>query len=251
MARGTKNKMIEGQLSFDFCLDTTKYVCQANTLVGGRQALSLNSAKLIRAAIMQIQYDDKELHPYVISIPDLAKLLNISRSNIYRDIEKITDDILRNPVYIRQESSGKVRWIKIPWVKRCEYHSDIGVALKLNDELTPFLLNLKERYTQYELDNVLSMKSVYAIRIFELLQEKILYKKIPLEGLDVELSVDQIRECCDCVDKYKTFANFKARVIDIAVSEIQRVTSYTISFSYVKKSRAVVGIIFHINMSYH
>lgn len=251
MARGKKNKMIEGQLSFNFCMDTTKYVCQANTLVGGRQALSLNSAKLIRAAIMQIQYDDKELYPYIISIPELAKLLKISRSNIYRDIEKITDDIIQNPVFIKEETPGKIRWLKIPWVTRCEYHSDIGVAVKLNDELKPFLLNLKERYTQYELDNVLSMKSVYAIRLFELLQEKILSRTIPKDGINVELSVNQIRECCDCQDKYKTFANFKARVIDSAVNEIERVTSYSLSYKYIKKGRAVVGILFNINMCYH
>lgn len=251
MGRGTKNKMIEGQLTLDFCLDTKKFVCQANTLVGGRQALSLNSAKLIRAAIMQIQYDDKELFPYIITIPELADLLKISRSNIYRDIEKITDDIIKNPVFIRENSSEKTRWVKIPWVTRCEYHSDVGVALKLNDELKPFLLNLKERYTQYELENVLSMESVYAIRLFEMIQEKILYKTIPIDGLDIELSVDMIREGCDCQDKYKTFANFKARVIDTAVSEIERVTSYTITYSYRKKGRAVVGIIFHINTVYH
>ena len=72
MARGKKN--IEGQLSFDFSLNSNNYVCQSNTLISGRQALKLNSAKLIRAAIMQIKYDDTELKPYVITIADLSEL---------------------------------------------------------------------------------------------------------------------------------------------------------------------------------
>ncbi len=38
MARGTKQ--IEGQLSFDFSLDTGNYVVQANDLIGGKQALN-------------------------------------------------------------------------------------------------------------------------------------------------------------------------------------------------------------------
>ena len=250
MARG--KKQIEGQLSFDFCLDTRNYVCQANSLVGGKQALKLNSAKLIRAAIMQVVRDDEELKPYIITISELAELLNVPKSNIYRDIDDITDDILNNPVYIREEVGKKVRWIKIPWVTRCEYNSDIGVAIKLNDELKPFLINLKDHYTQYTLDSILVMKSVYAIRIYELLQSEIMTRILPRAGTDIELSVETLKECCGCESKaYNTFSNFRNRVIDIAVKEINEKTLYTLSYDYVKKGKSVIGLIFDINMKYH
>ena len=250
MARG--KKQIEGQLSFDFCLDTRNYVCQANSLVGGKQALKLNSAKLIRAAIMQVVRDDEELKPYIITISELAELLNVPKSNIYRDIDDITDDILNNPVYIREEVGKKVRWIKIPWVTRCEYNSDIGVAIKLNDELKPFLINLKDHYTQYTLDSILVMKSGYAIRIYELLQSEIMTRILPRAGTDIELSVETLKECCGCESKaYNTFSNFRNRVIDIAVKEINEKTLYTLSYDYVKKGKSVIGLIFHINMKYH
>lgn len=250
MARGKKT--LDGQLSFDFCLDTRNYVVQANNLIGGKQALRLNSAKLIRSAIMQVVRDDEELKPYIITVKELAELLGVSASNVYRDIEEITDDIIKNPVYVKEEIIGKsVKWIKIPWVSKCEYNSDIGVAIKLNEELKPFLINLKEHYTQYTLQEVLTMKSVYAIRIFEMLQSKIMSRMLPKDGTDIEISVQEIRECCDCEDKYPAFGNFKDKVIDKAVSEINRVTMFRVDYSYRKKSRTVVAIIFHVNMMYH
>ena len=250
MARG--NKTMDGQLSFNFCLDTRNYVVQANNLIGGKQALKLNSAKLIRSAIMQVVRDDEELKPYIITVKELAELLGVSASNVYRDVEEITDDIIKNPVYVKEEIVGKsVKWIKIPWVSKCEYNSDIGVAIKLNEELKPFLINLKEHYTQYTLQEVLTMKSVYAIRIFEMLQSKIMNKMLPKDGTDIEISVQEIRECCDCEDKYPAFGNFKDKVIDKAVSEINRVTMFRVEFSYRKRSRSVVAIIFHVNMMYH
>ena len=250
MARG--HKQIEGQLSFDFCLDTRNYVVQANNLIGGKQALKLNSAKLIRAAIMQIVPEDAELKPYIITIKDLAELLGVPASNIYRDIEEITDDIIKNPVYVREEKAGKtIRFIKMPWVTRCEYKADAGVALKLNEDLKPFLLNLKEHYTQYTLDSVLAMKSVYAIRIYELIQSKIMSRMLPKDGTEIAISVQEIRECCDCEDRYPAFANFRDKVIDKAVNEINRVTLYRVGYSYTKKGRAVVGIVFHVSMVYH
>lgn len=250
MSRG--NKQIEGQLVFGFCLDTGNYVVQANNLIGGKQALKLNSAKLIRSAIMQVVREDEELKPYIITVKGLSELLGVPASNIYRDIEDITDDIIRNPVYVREERDGKtVGFIKIPWVTRCEYVSDMGIALKLNEELKPFLLNLKEHYTQYTLQEVLSMKSVYGIRIFEMIQSKIMSRVIPKEGVTVKVPVQEIRECCDCEEKYPAFGNFKAKVIDRAVKEINRVTMFRVSYSYIKSGRNVVAIEFHTNMRYH
>ena len=249
MGRG--GKTLEGQLSFDFSVDKNQYVVQANTLITGKQGLKLNSAKLIRSAIMQVVYDDKELKTYVITIAEIADSFGISKSNVYRDIDEVTSDIISNPVYIKSEDAKKTQWIKIPWVTKCVYQSDVGVAIKLNDELKPYLLNLKEKYTQYTLDTVLAMKSVYSIRIFELLMERIKLKVLPKNGVDVELSVEYIREACDCQDKYKTFANLNNRVIKGAVEEINRVTLYKIDISYKKKGRSVSAIIFHVNMQYH
>lgn len=245
MPRG--KKQVQGQLSFDFCLDTRNYVVQANTLIGGKQALKLNSAKLIRSAIMQVVRDDEELKPYIITINELSEILNVPTSNIYRDIDDITDDIISNPVYVREIKDGRtIGFIKIPWVTRCEYKADIGVAIKLNEELKPFLINLKEHYTQYTLGEVLAMKSVYAIRIFEILQSKMMSNNVPRNGINIVLSVQELRECCDCEDKYKAFGDFKKRVVDKAVSEINRVTYYDLTFSYQKKGRSVTAIDFFI-----
>ncbi|MDE6435184.1 MAG: replication initiation protein [Lachnospiraceae bacterium] len=253
MPRGKKIHEIDGQLClFDFCTDASNYVVQANNLIGGRQALKLNSAKLIRSAIMQVVREDRELKPYIITIKEFAQLLQIDESNVYRYADEITDDILKNPVYVKEEKQGKfVKWIKIPWVSKCEYNSDMGIALKLNDELKPFLINLREHYTQYTLESVLAMKSVYAIRIYELLQSRIMSQILPKDGINIIISVEELKECCDCIDKYVEFSNFRIKVLDKAKSEINRVTMFRIDYSYIKKGRSVVNIDFHINMCYH
>lgn len=245
LARG--KKQIEEQLSFDFCIDARNYVVQANTLIGGKQALKLNSAKLIRSAIMQVVRDDEELKPYIITVNELSELLNVSMSNIYRDIDDMTDDIISNPVFVREVEDGRTMgFIKIPWVTKCEYKADVGVAIKLNEELKPFLINLKEHYTQYTLGEVLAMRSVYAIRIFEILQSKIMSGNVPKNGAHVIVSIQELRECCDCEDKYTAFGDLKKRVIDRAVSEINRVTYFDLTFSYQKNGRSVVAIDFFI-----
>src|SRR5699024_6215413 len=103
------------------------------------------------------------------------------------------------------------RWVKIPWVSFCEYNADVGIAIKLNDLLKPFLLQLQKHYTQIVLEDILAMKSVYAIRIFEMLQSKVMSKLLPKEGVHIIIPVQEIRECCDCVRSEEHTSELQSR----------------------------------------
>lgn len=242
---------IDGQMTlYDFCTNTSNYVAQANTIVLGKQNLKLNSAKLIRSAIMQVVREDAELKPYKISINDLSQMFGIKSNNLYTYIDDITDDIFHNPLYVRQvDDNGKtIGFMKMSWVSTCEYVEGLGLAIKLNDDLKPLLLNLKENYTQYTLDTILMMKSTYSIRLYELLMEGIKAKGgiVPPNGCDVKLSIQQIKECCGCEDKYKQYGHFKDKVIKPSIEEIQAVTTLKVTYTEVKYSRSVEELIFHL-----
>ena len=247
----TKEKQIRGILCLDMCLNENNYVVQSNNLISGKQSLSLNAAKILRVAIMQIQRDDEELKPYVMTTGELAELLHITKDNIYRVIDKISDELIGSYAEARLDYKEKRKFKKINWVSFCEYDSEIGFAIKLNSDMKLYLLNLKEKYTQYTLENILSMRSIYGIRIFELLNEKIKRKILPQNGIDVKMTIQYIRECCDCENKYERFSQFKIRVLDRAVEEINRVTLYSVHYECVKTGKTVTEIKFHINMSYH
>ncbi len=291
-----KGLQIDGQICFDLNTNSENYVVQANELIEGKQNLKLNSAKIIRALIMQIRPDDDELKSYVIGIPELSKMLDVRAANLYRDIDSITDDILTNHVAIKDRKQGKfikIQWvipelskmldvraanlyrdidsitddiltnhvaikdrkqgkfIKIQWVTACAYEKGVGLAVKMNPLLKPFLLNLQAHYTQYELENILAMKSIYAIRIYELIQKEHINKRIPKDGTYIVLTVKEIREACCCENKYEKISQFKAKVLDVAVREIQRTTAYTISYDCIKKGRTIESIRFFVNLIYH
>ena len=115
--------------------------------------------------------------------------------------------------------------------------------------MKPVLIGLKNNYTQYTLENILSMKSIYGIRIFELLQEKIKSKNKYI-NTNIELTIEYIRECCDCENKYIRFSQFKTRVLDRGTEEINRVTLYNITYDCVKQGRVITSIIFHVKNNF-
>ena len=246
-----KDEQIAGQMDiFDFCTEPSYEVVQSNRVISGKQALSINSAKLLRSAIMQIKPEDKDFKAYTISIPELAKMFGVSRQDLHKSIYSIAEEIMTKPLAIKAGHGDSEKWVMYSWVSYCGYDSTKGLIIKLNDDMKPLLLQLKEHYTQYRLEDILTMKSVYSIRIFEMIQAKIYEKTIPKKGLDVYLSVEEIRQACDIVDKYKNYTSFKDRVILVALKEIHEKTFYDVTYREERKGRTIVGYDFHVTMNY-
>lgn len=226
-------------------LDTDNLVVMSNDLIKSKSNLSLNEIKILRLAIMQVIKEDKDFQTYRVNITDLAKLLDIDKHNIYREADKITTSLLKEIVYIG-DGNPKHKWKKFQWCSSCEYESGV-LTIKLHEDLKPYLLNLSELYTQYVLEDILNLKSVYSIRIYELIREEMKYQKVYAnKEANIFLPIDVIRLSTDTEDKYEKFAMFRARVIDAAINEINDKLQYYVTYEPVKESRKVIGFKFNI-----
>lgn len=246
-----KNTDIPGQMSF--CVNTENFVVQANSMINGRQSVGLSAAKILRAVIMQVKPSDTELNAYHIPIGQLATMIGANRSTLTHDVDKITDEILTNPICIKEydASTNEYKFIKIPWLEICVYTSKSGLALKLNEQLKPYVLQLSKQYTQYILQDVLQMKSVYAVRVYELLMSRIQDPIIPKDGIDIEMTIDEIRTATDTQDKFERYSNLKKKVIEKAEEEILRTTTYKITHAERKTGKQITSLIFHVTMQYY
>lgn len=253
---------INGQESF-FPVDLRpdNMVVQANDLISARQDLSLNEAKLVRTIIMQIVSDDVEFKPYEISINEFAKLIgNKDSSNISRRAKEFCDALQTKKVSIHLNDGS---WQSIVWVPTCSYDAKRKkIKIRLNDDLKPYLLNLVDSgyYTQYYLENITYLNSVYAIRIFELLMKKIMTKLLPKDGIDIYLSLVEIRDACMLYrtdakgitkNKYVRLSQIKEKVLDIACREINAATMYSVGYTDKEEGPSVVGFMFHVDRGYN
>lgn len=86
-------------------------------------------------------------------------------------------------------------------------------------------------------------KNIYGLRIFELILSKI-YTPIPNEGTSVEISLEEIRICCDCEDKYDKIGMLKVRVIDKAKDEICNSTIFDVDYTEITVSKKLLVFVF-------
>lgn len=225
------------------CLNTDNKVVMSNDLIKSKSNLSLNELKLLRLTIMQVLAEDSDLQTYSIKINDLAKILDISSPNIYRDAMEMCRHLLQELVYVG-DGNPKHKWQMFQWCSTCQYN-DGTIIIRLHDNLKPYLLQLKKHYSMYGLADILMLKTVYAVRLYELLQEALKAQKVYADQTaTVILDVETIRKATNTEDKYQKIGMFNQRVIDKAVSEINDKSSYYVSYEYVKKSRKIIGFKF-------
>ncbi len=238
--------------------DDSFCVVQANELIRSKQEdLSLMECKLIRLAIAQVLKDDTDLQTYSCKVCDLACFLGISEQNIYRDLQKIEDKLLKRLIYIRDfsklDKKGNPSYKKFHWVENASY-TDGVITYKLSDDLKPYLVGLDRLFTEYGYEAILGLPTSYSIRLYELIAsyQKLSVSergKMAMHGMTVDkneyvFTVEYLREYFNCEDKYPNTGDFIKRVIDGAVEAIQKNTSMRLTYQTIKSGRAIGYVIF-------
>lgn len=229
-------KNIPGQMSFTFDLstDTRNYVVQSNDLILAKQSLKLNSARIIRGIIMQIQYDDDDFKTYHISCTKLQELTGIPRVHLYRDIRNIVKDIQDNGVSFAPKDNNKKAFVNLPWCDAVGYDDEIGLLIKINPLLKPYLLNLKTAYAQYQLEDILQIKSIYGLRLYELLLAKVNGSLATKNARKITIKIDDLKRSLNCENKYERISQFKEKVLNVAIRSIMEYVPIHISYKIVK-----------------
>ena len=74
------------------------YAVMANTIIKGKQTMSLQEARLIRLLITQIAKNDKDFKTYKVNIQELAEFLEVDSSNLYREIREICQSLMTRTI---------------------------------------------------------------------------------------------------------------------------------------------------------
>ena len=218
-------------------------VVKANDLIQkSRFSLSLLQQRILLYLISQITPVDDDFKLYEFSIAEFCKVCGISyNGRSYNEIKAIIKEIADKSVWITladEKTETLVRWIEKPYI-----NADDGyVRIKLDADMKPYLLQLRENFTQFELIYTLKMKSKYSIRLYELI------KSIHYNELKEYVRTYKVEELKILLDgtSYNTFKDFHQRVLKPAVEEINKFTDKIVNYEQIKNGRKTIAIQFTI-----
>jgi plasmid replication initiation protein len=213
-------------------------VRKGNKLIEAKYDLTVNQQRILLNMLELIQPYDEEFKTYTISIADLAKKHGLeTNKKIYTQFQQALDGLVG---YILKIPTEDKKNLTVAWLSSALYREGEGLAeVQFSPHLHPYLLQLKYHYTEYPAVAVSGFKSSYSFRFYEWLQS-VRYRGGGGQFYRV-FTVAELREKMDIgKTEYKLFADFKRRIIEPALKEIDTFSDLkVIRVDYIKIGRAV------------
>lgn len=220
-----------------------KLVVKSNHIIEASYRLSLAEQRLILCAITQVRRDQEVTDEvlYSVTATEIAELCGTDQRTAYRDLQAATERLQARRVALLLAPDGIIIRNKRKritcWVQTVDYIEQEGrVELRFGKDILPYLTDLKREFTRYPLADIGKMKSAYAIRLYELLAQ--------YQNGHREIAIDDLRRWLVLEDRYPSIKDFKLRVLDPAVAQINEHSPLAVTWTQRKTGRKVTHLAF-------
>jgi plasmid replication initiation protein len=222
-----------------------KLIRKSNDLVEARYKFDIWETRVFTKLLTIIRPDDIDFQPFRIYLRDVIDDFKLHKDKAsYQLLREATDNLLQKVFYVPYEVENAIRERKYPIIimsDTMKEAKDEGARVKneyvevcIHPEMKPLLLQLKEKFTSYDIENITSLKSNYTLRIYEHLKQ---YERI-----------EYLKRIFEITTEYPLFANFYQKIIEPAFHDINHFTDLTITkIGKLKRSRKVESLLFEFH----
>ncbi|PZO92787.1 MAG: RepB family plasmid replication initiator protein [Acinetobacter johnsonii] len=220
-------------------------IVKDNALIEASHKLSESEQRLVLLAILKgrefcdsiEELKDKEL---IIHAEDYMKAFGVERQSAYEALKKAVLGLFEAKWGYRfVNSKGNIEVAYERFTQSAKYvENEATVKFMFANSIIPMLVELERNFTSYEIEQVANLQSRYAMRLYECL---IRFKASKL----LNITLDELRFRFGLLDtEYKVMSDFKKRVLDMAVKDINDNTDITVSYDQHKQGRTITSFTF-------
>ena len=218
-------------------------IVKDNALINASYNLDLVEQRLILLAIVEARESGKGINandPLTVHAESYINHFSVHRNTAYQALKDACKDLFARQFSYQEQRPKGVANITSRWVSQIAYvDNSATVELIFAPAIIPLVTRLEEQFTSYELKQVSGLSSAYAIRLYELLICWRSTGKTPV----IELS--DFRQKLGVLEtEYNRMHDFKKRVLDPAIKQINEHTDITAKVEQHKKGRSVSGFSF-------
>lgn len=224
---------------------TKDLVVKDNALINASYNLDTTEQRLILLAIVRAREISKDVDAnstLEVHAQHYMKQFNVDRHAAYEALKNAANSLFERKFSYKaiHEATQKEKIVKSRWVSRIAYVDSAGILeLVFAPDVIPLITELEQSFTSYELKQISSLTSKYAIRLYELLIQWRSVGKTPV------FLVDDFRFKLGLgSNEYKIMSNFKKKVLDAALIQINEKTDIVASYEQHKSGRNITGFSF-------
>lgn len=226
-------------------LPSDKQIVQSNVITSGRYDFTACQLDILFMILGQLGAKDTVDTKYDINVKDIESIT--SRVWNYQQLQQATEEMGSRMFVIDTEESRTQLWL----FSSFQYHTGKGYfTAALSAQARPYLFDLKDNYTHFELRAALACKSKYAKRLYVLACQWRRAGKVtmPISELKEMLFLKDPRG--KEKEQYTEITALRKFVLDVAKDQINKHTDIQFDYKLSKKhSRAYTHITLFANFT--
>ena len=220
-------------------------VVKSNRLNTAIQNLSLSEVRIIQLAIVDARETGEGIStdkPLLISAARYAEAFNVTLQTAYEAIVDAEKNLFERRFSFLDEYDEPV---KSRWIQRSKHVKGMAsISIIFTYDVVNEIVRIdgfEKFFTSYMLEQTANMKSTYSVRLYELLIQWKSTKNTPI------FELKRFREQLGISDEeYTRMDNFKKRILDSSIEEINEKSDIKVSYEQVKKGRTITGFKFKV-----
>jgi plasmid replication initiation protein len=222
-------------------------VVKDNVLISASYNLDLAEQRLILLSIVRARETGQGItaeSKLEVHASDYMDHFKVDKSAAYEALKGAVDNLFnRYFSYKEQRNDGTEFVVKSRWVSRVAYASNAAILeLTFAPDVVPLITRLEQQFTSYQIKQVGQLTSKYAIRLYELL---IMWRSVG----KCLFSIDDFRFKLGIADnEYQSMSNFKSRVLEPAIKQINEFTDIKAEYVQHKSGRTITGFEFKFKL---
>ncbi|MDN6079371.1 MAG: RepB family plasmid replication initiator protein [Lactococcus lactis] len=235
-------------------------VVEHNSLITSIAKMDKTPLKMFELAVSCINTEEPPKdHTVYLSKEELFAFFKVADNDKHSRFKLAVENMQKQAFFkIKEKKEHGFEFeniVPIPYVKWTDYHDE--VTIRFSPEIMPYLINLKQNFTQHALSDLAELNSKYSIILYRWLSmnynqyEHYSYKggrrKEQVEAYhNPNISVRELREMTDTVNEYQKYNDWDRYILKNSLKEINAHTSFNVTYDKVKKGRSIDSIVFHI-----
>ena len=222
-------------------------VVKDNVLINASYNLDVAEQRLILLSIVRARETGQGItaeSKLEVHASDYMDHFKVDKSAAYEALKGAVDNLFnRYFSYKEQRNDGTEFVVKSRWVSRVAYASNAAILeLTFAPDVVPLITRLEQQFTSYQIKQVGQLTSKYAIRLYELL---IMWRSVG----KCLFSIDDFRFKLGIADnEYQSMSNFKSRVLEPAIKQINEFTDIKAEYLQHKSGRTITGFEFKFKL---
>lgn len=203
-------------------------IVKSNKLIETSYKLGSREQFFVLFLLSKISQHDTEFRQYRIHHKDITRIMNFDgrrRVANKEDIFKMMNNLNTQPIRFSEGDED----VQAVWITSLRYNRKSGeYTFTFSFELKPFLLQLKEHFTLFNISNVVYL-SGHSTRMYEVLKRH-QFKREP-----VVLGIKDLKFWLRIENKYPEYYEFKRWVLEPAKQELEQYTDIRFTYTEAEK----------------